>query len=482
MKELSSVDFVCFFRWFPWEQKRGKLSRWSGACVVLLLWAATATVAAGQNFKNLASFTDGIEPIAEVIQGTNGNFYGTTEYGGANSRGTVFGITPYGTLTTLYSFCSQTNCTDGANPWAGLVQAANGNLYGTTQFGGGNDWGTVFRITPAGKLTTLYSFCSQPNCTDGESPAAGLLQATNGNFYGTTAGPAFNGNYGTVFEITPAGNLTTLYRFGYTDGAFPYAGLIQATNGNFYGTTIYGGANGYGTVFEITSTGTLTTLYSFCSQTNCTDGAYPEAALIQGTDGNFYGTTAWGTVFEITPSGNLTTLYNFCSQPDCTDGSSPYAGLVRATDGNFYGTTAYGGAYAYGTVFEITSSGNSFGYSDGATPSAGLAQASNGKFYGTTASGGSSGNGTVFSLSVGLGPFVETIPTSGDLGSKVTILGYKLTGTTSVTFKGTPATFTVNSSGTAITTTVPSGATTGPLVVTTPSGRLTSNVTFRVKQ
>jgi uncharacterized repeat protein (TIGR03803 family) len=227
-------------------------------------------------------------------------------------------------FTTLASF----NGTDGSNPYAGLVQATNGDLYGTTVAGGAYNDGTVFKITPSGTLTTLYSFCSQAGCTDGAYPsAAALVQATNGDLYGTT-----EYSEGTVFKITPSGTLTTLYSFcsqsGCTDGANPIAGLVQATNGDLYGTTSEGGAYGGGTVFKITPSGTLTTLYSFCSQAGCTDGAYPVAALVQAINGNLYGTTDAGgayndgTVFKITPSGTLTTLYSFCSQGGCTDGAN----------------------------------------------------------------------------------------------------------------------------------------------------------------
>jgi uncharacterized repeat protein (TIGR03803 family) len=381
-------------------------------------------------------------------------------YGGANNGGTVFKITPSGTLTTLYSFCSQSGCTDGQYPYAGLTQAANGDFYGTTGCGGANAGtfcagaGTVFKITPSGTLTTLYSFCSQSGCTDGIDPFAGLVQATNGYLYGTTVSGGANSKGGTVFKITPSGALTTLYSFcsqsGCTDGNGPVAGLVQATNGDLYGTTGYGGANtnpdvpyGGGTVFKITPSGKLTTLYSFCSQSGCTDSALPGAALIQATDGNLYGTTVYdncasngcaGTVFKITPSGALTTLYSFCSQSGCTDGSTPPAGLVQATNGDLYGTTELDGA---------------------------------------------NGDGTVFTLSVGLGPFVETLPASGNVGAAVKILGTNLTGATSVSFNSTAAVFTVISPS-LITTTVPAGATTGKVQVVTPGGTLSSNVPFRM--
>jgi uncharacterized repeat protein (TIGR03803 family) len=236
----------------------------------------------------------------------------------------------------------------------------------------------------------------------------------------------------------------------------------------------------------VLSAQTFTTIYNFCSQTSCTDGYYPVAGLVQGTNGAFYGTTQIGgtngdgTIFKITASGALTTLHSF----DGTDGADPYAGLVRGTNGAFYGTTYLGGANGYGTVFKITASGalttlHSFDNTDGALPYAGLVQGTNGKFYGTTYEGGANSDGTVFSLSVGLGPFVETNPTSGKEGAAVTILGTNLTGASSVTFGGIAATFTVVSPS-EITTTVPAGALTGSVTVTVGATTLTSNVAFRV--
>jgi uncharacterized repeat protein (TIGR03803 family) len=477
---------------------------------IFLLWAIMAVALPAQTFTRLHRFhnTDGADPRAGLVQAADGYLYGTTYHGGASgdvcagyySCGTIFRITPSGALTSLYSFCPQNNCTkDGANPSAGLVRASDGSLYGTTQYSGPNCCGTVFKITPSGRLVTVYSFCSQTNCADGAIPFAGLVQGVDGNFYGTTY---YGGaNYeGTVFKVTPNGDLTTLHSFDGTDGANPSAGLAQATNGDFYGTTPGGGVsdnchNGCGTVFQITPSGTLTTLYNFCSQSNCTDGSTPQGVLVQGTDGNLYGTSGgganvyYGTVFKITPGGTLTTLHSF----DGTDGSGPAAGLVQGTDGNFYGTTDEGEAdtnacngLGCGTVFKITPSGalttlHSFDRTDGDQPFAGLVQDTDGAFYGTTSNGGSVRDyGTVFSLSVGLGPFVETNPTSGKVGVDVQILGTNLTSATSVTFNGTAATFTVVSKS-EITTTVPIGATTGTVQVVTPRRTLASNVPFRVR-
>jgi len=455
---------------------------------LLLLCATTAIALHGQTFTTLHSFdgTDGKVPEAGLVQATNGNLYGTAGSGGANGDGTIFKITPSGTLTMIYSFCQPPNrCTDGAYPFAGLIQATDGDFYGTTAEGGANGHGTVFKISPSGTLATLHSFCSENGCADGQYPDAVLVQAVDGDFYGTTYSGGANG-FGTVFKINPSGALTTLHSFcsesGCTDGQYPDVGLVQAIDGNLYGITYAGGASGDGTVFKMTPSGKLTTLHSFDS----TDGQYPLAGLVQATDGSFYGTTdeggaaGFGTVFKITASGTLTTLHSF----DSTDGAEPSGALVQAADGSFYGTTAYGGASNFGTAFKITASGtlatlHSFGSGEGIVPYTGLIQDTNGTFYGTTVRGGADNHGTLFSLSVGLGPFVETQTTSGNVGAAVEILGTDLTGATSVSFNGTAATFTVVSRS-LITTTVPAGATTGKVQVVTQRGMLSSNMNFRV--
>jgi len=255
-----------------------------------------------QTFTTLVNFngTNGYVRSA-LVQGTDGNFYGTGEGGGANGSGTIFRLTPAGKLTTLYSFCSQVNCADGGSP-QGLIQASDGNFYGTTNVGGADLYGTVFKFTPGGTLTTLYSFCSQANCADGAEPLAGLVQGTDGNLYGTTSWGGLacydptSCAGGTVFRVAPGGALTTLYSFcsqlsvsgaPCTDGSTPLAGLIQALDGDLYGATDLGGDTGGGTVFKITPGGMLTKLYSFGGGE---DGEDPQAGLIQATDGNFYGT------------------------------------------------------------------------------------------------------------------------------------------------------------------------------------------------
>lgn len=480
----------------------------SKSVFTLIVCVVSVPICSAQKFKTLAIFDgpDGDNPYsAGLVQGTDGNFYGTSADGGGRyNAGTVFKITPAGQVTTIYDFCSQPNCTDGSMPEEGVVLGRNGDFYGTTSSGGGvNGGGTIFEITPSGRLQTLYSFCSQSGCIDGYQPGAGLVQGTNENFYGTTLG---GGTYddGTIFEITAAGELTTLYNFcaGCTDGYAPEA-LVLATNGNFYGTTRLGISN-KGTLFEITPAGKLTTLYSFCTQSSCGDGSYP-TGIVQAVNGNFYGTTTsgganssdcfgsgCGTVFEITPAGKLTTLYSFCSQANCTDGATPDASLIQAIDGNFYGTTYLGGASVggcngsgCGTIFEITPAGklttlHSFcskpNCADSNYPWAPIMQATDGAFFGTTTGGGI---GSIFGLATGLHPFVESLPAAGKIGAAVMILGNNLTNATGVSFNGIEATFKVVSAN-EIRTSVPSGATTGLISVTLPGQSLKSNLPFHV--
>ncbi len=467
----------------------------AGALVAVLLTVALTSVGAApataQTFTSLFSFdvTDGAEPrYLSLVQGADGDLYGDLP-GGADGYGEVFKITPGGALTVLFSF----DQTDGQTPWGGLVLATDGYFYGTTAAGGTNKTGTIFKTTAGGTLTTLYNFCTGDNCASGGGPFVPLIQGTDGNLYGSDTGGVYG--YGTIFKITTGGTLTTLHSFDFTDGYGPW-GMIQGADGNFYGTTQNGGANSGGTVFKMSSSGALTTLYSFCATPGCTDGKDPVGALVQATNGNFYGMTEGGgangegTVFKITSAGVLTTLNSFCGKTDCADGEYPQGALIQGTDGNFYGATGSGGAHGEGTVFKITSAGvlttlysfcpDGDGCTDGAEPEGGLVQATNGIIYGTTYAGGLyDQGGTVFSMNVGLGAFVKTVPASGAVGTAVTILGTDLSGATSVKFNGTAATFTVVS-GTEITTKVPTGATTGTVKVVTPSGTLSSNVAFRV--
>jgi uncharacterized repeat protein (TIGR03803 family) len=488
------------------------------ASVLALFWAIVSVSSFAQGFKSLSfNGTDGANLGGALVQGMDGNFYGTTvNYGVNGSGGTVFKITRAGELTTIYNFCSLSNCADGKFPNAALLLASNGSFYGTTIDGGAHNAGTVFRITPTGMFSTIYSFCTPTDCSDGAAPS-GLIQGTDGNFYGT----AYSGgtaSAGVVFKLTPAGTLTTLHSFctgGFpcTDGFNPDAALAQGRDGSFYGTTVLGGDNGFdGVVFKISPTGNFSVLHSFCSLFGCADGATPYSALVQATDGNFYGTTYYGgtncidfggsgcgTVFRITPTGTLTTIYNFCPA-DCSAGYLPIAGLIQGSDGNLFGTTdSVQGCLpgACGGVFKITLQGivttihtfcTSTGCPDGANPQAPLLQATDGTFYGSTFFGGTSANsqcmgggcGTLFTFSEGLPPFIEASPNFGKAGLMITILGNGLTRTTSVTFNGTQATFKIVSD-TYIRATVPAGATTGIVEVRTPNRTLSSKVAFQVK-
>jgi uncharacterized repeat protein (TIGR03803 family) len=478
----------------------------------------------------------GGNPVSSPVQTTNGDLYGTT--GGKlatviagtqnqqfadNGPGVIFKMKPGNSPSAVYTFCSQSNCTDGRYPFGTLIQATNGDLYGTTVGGGVNgDYGTVFKLTLAGTFTTLYSFCAEANCADGQAPYAGLVQATDGHLYGTTSAGGANGK-GTAFKITPDGALTTIYSFcseaNCTDGATPYGGMVQVTDGNLFGTTSAGGRHpvpgelidaNSGTVFKLSLAGKLTTFYSFCFVAdifgNCVDGANPTGSLIQGTDGSLYGTTyngalGFGSVFKLTLGGKLSTVTGFCGEllkggacSDLAGGMRPQAGVIQGTDGNFYGSAYTGGSPAgaagAGTIFQLTPAGKltplhtfcTTNCKDGGHPYGGLVQETDGTFYGTTLIDGNkySSDGTLFSLSTGLGPFIKIQTTSGKAGSTVRILGNDLTVATSVTFNGVVAEFKVNSPS-EISATVPAAATSGPVQVFIPGGPLTSNVPFQIR-
>ncbi len=395
------------------------------SAAALSLWTPAPPAEGAIRVTTLVSFagTNGAQPACGLVLGTDGNFYGTTSLGGASGDGTVFMLTPVGVLSTLLSF----DGTNGAQPLAGLVQGTNGSFYGATSAGGAYGLGTIFTTTPAGALTTLFSF----DGTNGARPLAGLVQAMDGNFYGmTSAGGAYN--HGTIFAATPAGAFGLLFSFDGTNGANPAGGLVQGADRNLYGTTAAGGTvYNSGTVFKIITNPTnraFLRLFAFAA----TNGAAPQAALVQGTDGTFYGTTAGGgtngvagggdgTLFNMTAAGALTTLLQFSG----TNGANPFAPLVQGLDGNFYGTTAAGGAHNRGSVFKLSPAGTlttlySFtGGSDGAQPVGALAPGTNGNFYGTTSAGGAGGSGTIFLLS-GFSPFIITQPTNQTIASGTT--------------------------------------------------------------
>ena len=318
-------------------------------------------------FRNLHSFdlTNGAYPEAGLTQGADGYLYGTAYSGGTYGDGVVYRMSTNGTFTVLAPFLYDT---DGYEPNAVLLPETNGNFYGMTMFGGSNSLGSIFSITPSGMVTTLASF----NGTNGAWPyVGGLIRGADGNFYGTipTGGIGFDSSdyysgFGTVFKMTPEGQLTTLALFNGTNGAFPVGLLVQGLDGCLYGTTCNGGIgfdgeqySGNGTVFKITTNGSLSTLVMFNDLGN---GANPFAGLCLGTDGNFYGTTQQGgtnyppnpdggTVFQMTPNGTLTTLVSF----NYNDGSYPMGGVVQGSNGDFYGTTTEGSTNGFGGIFRL---------------------------------------------------------------------------------------------------------------------------------
>ena len=413
--------------------KRGDGAGGCGSGLGVMLGAVLVAVAgfssgtAAQTLTTLYSFagppSDGATPTAGLIAGAAGDLYGTTEFGGGsgcqspigNGCGIVFKLTPSGTETVLHSFTGSPS--DGANPFAGLIAHAAGNLYGTTALGGASDDGTVFKLMPSGTETVLYSFTGSPS--DGAIPTAGLIADPAGNLFSTTHVGGASGD-GTVFKLTRSGTETVLHSFtGGGDGAISTAGLIPDPAGKLFSTTHVGGASGNGTVFKLTRSGTETVLHSF---TGGGDGAVPIAGLIADAAGNLYGTTftgggsgcggsGCGTVFKLTRSGTESVLHSFTGS--FGDGAGPDAGLIADAAGNLYGTTEFGGGSigcrstignGCGTVFKLTPSGTetvlySFtGGGDGAEPFAGLIADAAGNFYGTTSQGGASNDGTVFKL------------------------------------------------------------------------------------
>jgi uncharacterized repeat protein (TIGR03803 family) len=387
--------------------------------LIALAWISAPPSAPAQtetvlyNFCSRTNCTDGDIPYAGLIRDDKGSLFGTTRYGGTKNNGIVFVLSSKGIERVLHKFVNDGK--DGFAPNAGLVMDSSGNLYGTTYEGGAHDNGTVFKISPDRTETVLHSFGADGS--DGFTPDAGLIIDANGNLYGTTFFGGVSGYYGTVFEISATGIETILYSFaGYPkrDGANPSAGLVLDENGNLYGTTQSGGAYGYGTVFELSADGTETVLHSFSS--NGVDGIYPYAGLLRDAEGRLYGTTFQGgannvgTAFEVETDGKERILHSFGANSE--DGIHPYAGLVADKHGNLYGTTAYGGANGsnFGTVFRLNARGeetilHSFAENgtDGYQPFGGLVMDCTDTLYGTTAYGGTEGiadggAGTIFKL------------------------------------------------------------------------------------
>jgi len=387
-------------------------------------------------------------------------------------------MTTGGQAVTIYTFG-----TDGCNPAGGLTLATDGNFYGATYYGGASNVGVLFRLSPKGAYAVLHEFASG---SDGSGPIMPPVEDTDGNLYGATYGT--NGDLPTIYKYTlKGGAFSTIYNFTPSSGEAVVGPLAQGLDGNLYGAAALGGTEFGGALFELTTTGTLVWSYDFVP--GATGGATPYS-LTQASDGNFYGAAIsgggeiqCGTIFQVGPTGSVSTLYTFRSY---ADGCGPETALNQGTDGNLYGITPYAGLHNDGTLFRISEEGAFDLLANigpgGAEPLAAPMQDTNGIFYGTTYLGGKYNSGTVYRYNAGLDPFVAFILPVGKAGQSAQILGQGLTGTTSVTFNGIPATTFNVGSDTFMTAVVPTGATTGKVVVTTPGGTLTSNVNFRILQ
>jgi uncharacterized repeat protein (TIGR03803 family) len=442
---------------------------------------------------------NGYVPYTTVTQATDGNFYGTTGLSGPKASGNIFRLTPTGEITNLYYFCSLPNCVDGQGTQWPPILASDGNLYGVTTVKSKN---TLYRLTVAGEFTTLFSFCTQ------ECPGSiGITLASDGNFYGTSSAGGVKNN-GTIFRVSLTGEYTVLHTFcslkNCTDGMYSLFPPIQGIDGNFYGTTYEGGSQQAGVVYKLTPSGEYTVIHDFCAygDNSCPGGTFP-ANIVQDAQGNLVGATQCGginhngVVFKITPTGQYSVLYDFSSASASIGWSS--VGLTLASDGNFYGVLGGGPPGSWdpnvaGAVYRITPEGvftPLYSFCERGecafNPLAPVIQATDGSLYGTTAFGGNPssgyydfpGYGAAFQLSTGLGPLVTTTPVAGPVGQSVVILGNNLSGTTSVTFNGVAAEFTVESD-TYIRATVPAGASSGMVSVDTPAGTLKSNPQFVV--
>ncbi len=459
-------------------------------------------------------------PYSGFTLGTDGTFYGTMSDGGASGNGAVFRMTAAGTVRILYSF---TGGNDGADPQAPPIEGTDGNFYGTTEKGGTDLYGTVYKITPTGKLTTLHQF--NPSNGDGAYPIGALVQGSDGNFYGTTYQGSLEANCGsdnvcgTVFQITPTGTYKQLYIFPFDPlgTANITSGLVQGSNGSFYGTAESGGANHLGEVFEISSTGTFKDLYNF---TGGTDGANPSAGLVLATDGNFYGLTlnngtdGFGTVYEISPSGAFTLV----GPLDGTNGGNSSVTLMLHTSGTLYGDAKIGGQTTnLGTFFQVANKhfapfvdllptsgevaatieirgrgftgtaavsfngipASKFTIVSSTYMSAVVPTGATTGFVTVTTPGGALQSNKKFHVTPQITSFT---PTSGPVGTPVTITGVSLTQTTEVTFGNvTATTFKINSDK-EVTATVPTGAVTGKVAISTSGGRATSATNFTVTQ
>ena len=441
-------------------------------------WAQTVKDVYSFNIQNSSRYPQ----YVALTQGRDGRLYGTTcgLCGPApTTNGSVFRVTTGGLFAELLAF----DGTNGRQPAAGVTLASDGNFYGTTNQGGPNTLGVLFRISPDGAFTLLQNFGLD---NSGEFPAAVPVEVSDGVIYGTTSGSQSDEfpSLATAYQYTRSGAFNTITLFSFD--VLALGPLVQGADGALYGTSVWGGTYSCGFVFKLSTAGLILKSYSFpCGA----GGANPVGPLLQASDGNFYGVTnqqgafGLGTIFKMTPDFAVSILHNF--QGALADGEFPSSGgLVQATDGNIYGVTSLGGPAGAGTIFQFSTSGGyksiyGFTIPVGQYPD-GLVQHTNGKFYGTATNGGTNGLGAVFSFDMGLTPFVTFVRASGRVGNVAQILGQGLKGTSSVTFNGVPARNFLAGTDTYIRVVIPRGATTGPVLVTTPTGVLTSNKDFRI--
>lgn len=353
------------------HRSRSTLARVFAALLGALAGAGTVHASTSQvNVSNVAILgsleTAVVRPRGEPVLGSDGRVWFTSEAGGSNGLGTVAALSADGTtVSVIHSFLGA--ATEGGSPYSGVIQATDGNFYGTTYIGGTKNLGTVYRVSPSGDFANLFSFTNDSQ--GGFLPYTGLVQHPNGDLYGTTLRGGAN-DAGTIFRITLAGTLTVLRSFAGADGKNPEGRLVVGADGALYGTTLIGGASDRGSVYRIAPDGSgFSTLYSFPSlgafnsagvATNAT-GANPRAGLTLGADGNFYGAayqggaSGYGTVFRMTPSGSVTTLHDFNGAP--FDGGYPLSLVNQLADGTLVGTTEKGGAAGNGTVWSLSPSG-----------------------------------------------------------------------------------------------------------------------------
>lgn len=410
----TSVSPVRLAMFQPEPSHVGCYGSWfSGASRLLRTWLtlfAVAAIGLTAHSATVQAVYQGSTPVSALVLAPDGNFYGTSRYGGTYDLGAVFKLMPAGAYQVIYSF---TGGDDGANPNAGLVAGPDGQLYGTCQYGGNENAGAVFKMTTGGSITLLQTLSGS---NAGAEPLGALVVGANNVLYGTTS---VGGKYGcgTVFQVTTNGFFNKIHDFSGSDGSSPAAALTFGADGLLYGTTEYGGVNNYGTVFQMSLAGTINWHFSF----NNTNGAYPSGPMVQGSDLSVFGTTGYGgtngfgSVFKISSAGTFTPLY---SLPGEISGSNPMGGLVLGGDNNLYGSVAYGGANELGALFMIDTAGgfsplyNFTGDSDGANPMANLCRSGSYNFYGADVLGGTNDGGSIYELTL-LHFFDTVVPTTG---------------------------------------------------------------------